>query len=705
MVPCGSPGTTTTAERHQRRRHTTQSPGPTNPKAQEADPGMSGNNITGSQPWLQFEKLEEYLIAYDRVNSPDEDKIRVLLNHLGNEGKEIYESLESGVNPGEKITSYEELCEALTTYFDSAKNVLFERFKFFKIKRKSSQSVKEFVNDLMKAACSCEFTEKENIIRDKLMEQLKDTLLIERLLVEGGSLTLERAVKICQKWENRKSLANENKPPSAGNGPEPPRPPTANISLKKRDSNEIDRGNLPVITILGVIPQQELNTGGKQTSVSDDDRDFWDEGVSRESSDDEQAKPKGPRHGAMCEVCGKICQGPAHLRNHMEVHSDKRPYKCPKCDYRGGLKASLQSHMRIHEGYKFKCDQCSFKARRSYGLKIHKRIHHTGERPFHCEICDRRYPDIGALNFHLRNRHSGPSEDKSKSDLPQWNFKCAICGRKFVMENRYNRHVAAHASGEISRKHREPYQCYKCDFSSKSRNSIIRHLTNRHGDKNFVCAHCDYRTAMKSDLSDHMLIHSGVKPYMCDVCGFSAASRSTLTSHKRVHSEKNITCEYCDFRTSRRHSMRAHLRRHTGDRPYECTFCGYKAAQKGTLTKHIDVIHNKNSSRKRRAPKQTPAKQTTSNVDSGQNVVPDPNTSGEVYPPQNPASVNTGYSQHHIQHQNYNPHVLPPTPAVYLAQNNYYPSAGYYNNGANVEMVHNNSPFDLDQFVRSNMIN
>uniref|UniRef100_A0A146L4C6 Zinc finger protein 568 n=1 Tax=Lygus hesperus TaxID=30085 RepID=A0A146L4C6_LYGHE len=649
--------------------------------------------------WEQwFQKLEDYLIAYDRVDTPDEDKIRVLLNHLGNEGKEIYESLEAKNSPGERITSYEELCEALARYFDSAKNVLFERFKFFKMKRKSSQSVKEFVDDLTKASSSCEFTEKENIIRDKLMEQLKDKLLIERLLVEGGTLTLERAVKICHRWENRK--ANENKPPGSENGPEPPRPPMENLSAKIRDSNtNKNLSSLPVITILGVIPQEGLNNSSlKAAEPSDDDRDFWDDGNSRTYSDEEENKPKGPQ-GSMCDVCGKICQGPAHLRKHMEVHSGKKPYKCTKCDYRGTLKASLQSHMRVHESCKFKCDQCDFKARRSYGLKIHKRVNHTGERPYACEICDRKYPDCGALNFHMRSRHT---EDKIKQDQPHWNYKCDTCGRKFVMEDRYNRHVAAHASDQ-------PYQCYSCDFKTNSRNSIIRHLSNRHGEKNFVCIHCDYRTAMKSDFSDHMLRHSGTRPYMCDVCGFSAASRSTLTSHKRVHSEKNITCEYCDFRTSRRQSMKGHMRRHTGDRPYECTFCGYKAAQKGTLTKHIEVIHNKNgSSKKPRAPRKTPAKQTASNVDSGQSAVTSQNTSSqEVYPPLNQQSVNTNYSQHHLQHHNYNPHVLPPAPAVYLPQNNYYPSApsAYYNNNANLEIVHNNSPFDLDQFVRSNMIN
>uniref|UniRef100_A0A146LVF8 Zinc finger protein 62 n=1 Tax=Lygus hesperus TaxID=30085 RepID=A0A146LVF8_LYGHE len=497
--------------------------------------------------WKQwFQKLEEYLIAYDQAHSPDEDKIRVLLNHLGNEGKEIYESLEAKNNPGERITSFEELTSALAVYFESAKNVLFERFKFFKMKRKSGQPVVEFVSDLTKAASCCEFTEEDNIIRDKLLEQLKDKSLIERLLVEGGSLKLERAIKICQKWESRKGQGNENKPPGSGNDdPEPPKTTMSTRSSKKRDTKPIvKQTEIPVVTILGVVPEL-MNVGPKP---SQDAKNIWDNGDtednydsrdfsdSREYSDKEDPQPrkKGPQ---MCDVCGKIYDRPCTLKRHMLVHSDTKAYKCSKCDYRAAQKSSLTSHERVHEGRKFACDMCDFKARRSYGLKMHKLTNHSTERPFKCEHCSRGFPDVGALNYHNKVRHSSSTEGAGKTvklDETQYKYTCDICGRKFISEFRYRTHIEGHKG--------QTYQCYACNFKTVSRNSIIRHLAQQHGSQTFTCNVCGFTTKCRRTLHCHKRIH-GTFPTekACDVCGYTTKFRHKLQKHKRIHGQFRIT--------------------------------------------------------------------------------------------------------------------------------------------------------------------
>ncbi|KAF6197767.1 hypothetical protein GE061_008733 [Apolygus lucorum] len=54
------------------------------------------------------------------------------------------------------------------------------------------------------AAASCEFAECDNMIRDRLVSQIHDNALLNRLLDEGESLTLERAVELCKRNEARK---------------------------------------------------------------------------------------------------------------------------------------------------------------------------------------------------------------------------------------------------------------------------------------------------------------------------------------------------------------------------------------------------------------------------------------------------------------------------------------------------------------------
>jgi uncharacterized Zn-finger protein len=35
------------------------------------------------------------------------------------------------------------------------------------------------------------------------------------------------------------------------------------------------------------------------------------------------------------------------------------------------------------------------------------------------------------------------------------------------------------------------------------------------------------------------------------------------------------------------------MRTHTGERPYQCNFCSYRATQSGSLTRHIKTVHQK----------------------------------------------------------------------------------------------------------------
>ena len=50
------------------------------------------------------------------------------------------------------------------------------------------------------------------------------------------------------------------------------------------------------------------------------------------------------------------------------------------------------------------------------------------------------------------------------------------------------------------------------------------------------------------------------------------------------------TCPFCGKLFLKRNLIR-HLRIHTGERPYACSLCSYRATQKVTLQKHMET-HN-----------------------------------------------------------------------------------------------------------------
>lgn len=58
-----------------------------------------------------------------------------------------------------------------------------------------------------------------------------------------------------------------------------------------------------------------------------------------------------------------------------------------------------------------------------------------------------------------------------------------------------------------------------------------------------------------------------------------------------------LRCNLCAkifFGRNRRQDFKRHVLSHTGERPYACNICDYKAALKGNLKKHM-LIHEKQS--------------------------------------------------------------------------------------------------------------
>ncbi|GFT56858.1 transposon Ty3-G Gag-Pol polyprotein [Nephila pilipes] len=110
-----------------------------------------GNVKEKWRKWRQ--ELENYLLATEKDERAVKIKNAILLNLLGSEGLEIYntfkfESPESKANYSEVLQKFEDYCSP-------RQNVVYERYKFFSCVQLEGQTIESYVTLLKTLASTC----------------------------------------------------------------------------------------------------------------------------------------------------------------------------------------------------------------------------------------------------------------------------------------------------------------------------------------------------------------------------------------------------------------------------------------------------------------------------------------------------------------------------------------------------------------------
>nr|CAI5842937.1 unnamed protein product [Callosobruchus analis] len=92
--------------------------------------------------WKQ--KFNLYHLATGKTNKPDDIKIVILLNLLGDEGLHIFNTLEFE-EEGDNANSIETVLKKFDEYCNPVKNAVYEHFKFFKRDQHLGETIDQFV--------------------------------------------------------------------------------------------------------------------------------------------------------------------------------------------------------------------------------------------------------------------------------------------------------------------------------------------------------------------------------------------------------------------------------------------------------------------------------------------------------------------------------------------------------------------------------
>ncbi|XP_022609801.1 zinc finger E-box-binding homeobox 1 [Seriola dumerili] len=142
------------------------------------------------------------------------------------------------------------------------------------------------------------------------------------------------------------------------------------------------------------------------------------QGTPDASVHDENGTPDSFSQLLTCPYCARGYKRYSSLKEHIKYRHEKteESFSCPECSYSFAYRAQLERHMTVHKAgrdqrhitqsggnRKFKCTECGKAFKYKHHLKEHLRIH-SGEKPYECSNCKKRFSHSGSYSSHISSK-------------------------------------------------------------------------------------------------------------------------------------------------------------------------------------------------------------------------------------------------------------------------------------------------------------
>ncbi len=271
-------------------------------------------------------------------------------------------------------------------------------------------------------------------------------------------------------------------------------------------------------------------------------------------------------------------------------------------------------HVPEEEKY-IPCVLCEKKFATPAAKKAHLKTAHV--KPFKCDHCDRSFSIKENLQYHMANHAElglptgeedelgeGGKRRKKGDDLKE-RYLCLKCGQTVAQSHGKKHEARCTGMPDVHPEYKKINEEYWCavegcniGYGFNSVYGLRKHFHGVHvreEEKYFACDYCDERFSFLTTKNKHMKMKH-IKPHICDICGKGFGFRNKLTDHRLIHTgEKPYACDKCEYRASKKGNLDAHkIDKHGdfgGNKNYICAMCNKQFTTMGRVRRHMEIMH------------------------------------------------------------------------------------------------------------------